>query len=204
MRFFGALWPAGPSPAAEQWAGGYLSPAERALFDAMSGPDRRHAIGVAREALELAAGEGRTPAELPASFVTAALLHDVGKNDAGLGTFARVWTTMAAVAVGRDRIIGGPAEAASPGVDDRPPAVHIRTGTARRSGVMARHRRRMASYLQHDQIGAELLAHAGSDDLTVAWAREHHLPESRWSVDDRIGAVLEACRRRLKPSQTKG
>jgi hypothetical protein len=49
----------------------------------------------------------------------------------------------------------------------------------------------MASYLQHDRIGAEMLAGAGSDELTIAWAREHHLAESRWTVDAHLGDCLK-------------
>jgi len=179
VRFFGALLPVGPSRAAEDWAGGHLLPAERSLFAAMSGPDRRHAIGVAREALRLAAEDGHDPAELPASFVTAALLHDVGKNDARLGTFARVWTTIAALAFGRARIVG---DSGGGGADE---------GNYRTRSGLARQRARMASYLQHDRIGAEMLAGAGSDELTIAWAREHHLAESRWTVDEQLGGYLK-------------
>jgi putative nucleotidyltransferase with HDIG domain len=42
---------------------------------------------------------------------------------------------------------------------------------------------RVGQYLQHDRIGAELLATAGSDPLTVAWAAEHHRPRPTWTVD---------------------
>ena len=51
---------------------------------------------------------------------------------------------------------------------------------------------RMAEYLRHDLLGAELLERAGSDPLTVAWAREHHLPPERWTVPSEVGQVLTA------------
>ena len=51
---------------------------------------------------------------------------------------------------------------------------------------------RFALYLRHDALGAELLERAGSDPLTVAWAREHHLPPERWTVPNDIGAALKA------------
>ena len=57
------------------------------------------------------------------------------------------------------------------------------------------HRRwggRVGDYLRHDELGARLLADAGSDPLTVAWAREHHLPPERWTVDPAVGAALKA------------
>lgn len=51
---------------------------------------------------------------------------------------------------------------------------------------------RMGDYLRHDELGADLLAEAGSDPFTVAWAREHHLPAERWTVDRRLGEALKA------------
>jgi putative nucleotidyltransferase with HDIG domain len=45
-------------------------------------------------------------------------------------------------------------------------------------------------YLRHDELGAELLERAGSDALTVAWAREHHRPPSSWSLDPAIAGAL--------------
>ena len=51
---------------------------------------------------------------------------------------------------------------------------------------------RLGAYLRHDAIGAELLARAGSAPLTVAWAREHHLPEDRWTVPLEAGRALKA------------
>jgi hypothetical protein len=52
-------------------------------------------------------------------------------------------------------------------------------------------RRRIGLYLRHDSVGADLLSHAGSDPLTVAWAGEHHRPPERWTVDARVGAALK-------------
>jgi hypothetical protein len=49
---------------------------------------------------------------------------------------------------------------------------------------------RIARYLRHDALGADVLAAAGSDPLTIAWAREHHLPPERWSVPRPIGEAL--------------
>jgi putative nucleotidyltransferase with HDIG domain len=115
----------------------------------MSGPDRRHAVGVAR-----ALGAIDEP-----WVVAAALLHDVGKVDSQLSTFARVPATLAGMAA-RDRVASGGG--------------------------------RVARYLRHDVIGAELLDAAGSHPLTVAWAREHHLPPERWTVPRPIGDALKA------------
>jgi hypothetical protein len=47
-------------------------------------------------------------------------------------------------------------------------------------------------YLSHDALGAQLLRQAGSRELTILWAREHHLEPARWTVDARLGAALKA------------
>ncbi len=167
-RFFGALSPAGPSHEDEAWALGSLLEGEQLLWARMSGPDRRHAVGVARETVQLL-----QPASPPREVVAAALLHDVGKVESGLGTFARVGVTVAAMAAGRDRLLAWSASAAP----QSRPSWRARTGM----------------YLAHDRLGADLLQNAGSDELTVTWAREHHLPSARWTIDSRVaGALKEA------------
>jgi hypothetical protein len=142
-RFAGSLRRG--APADEAWAIAQLHPAERALWQRMPDADRRHAVDVAR-----------TIGDAPREVVAAALLHDVGKIESGLGTFARVGATLLG-ALGRERWGG-----------------------------------RVGAYLRHDELGAALLAAAGSDPLTVAWAREHHLPPTRWTVPTEVGAVLKA------------
>ena len=207
VRFFGALDPRGPAPDSEIWALGWLVPGERDLWRRMSGPDRRHAAGVAREVAGLlgwtvdsapgggagasggspsgasgagagapgasgagasgAGASGASGAGEPAREVMAsALLHDVGKVESGLGTFARVAVTLAAMGLGRDRLV----------------AASTSTGL----------RRRVSDYLTHDQIGAELLRQAGSHPDTVAWAGEHHLPPEQWTLDRRVADALKA------------
>lgn len=88
-RFAGSLWLGGPGGGAEQWVAGVLAPPEQELWRRMSGPDRRHAVGVARRA-EQALGK-----DVARPVLAAALLHDVGKIEAGLGTFSRVLATIA-------------------------------------------------------------------------------------------------------------
>lgn len=51
---------------------------------------------------------------------------------------------------------------------------------------------RIGLYLRHAPVGADMLEAAGSHPLTVAWAREHHLPAGRWSVPPDVGEVLKA------------
>lgn len=98
-RFFGALNPAGPSAADEVWVESVLGAGSgtHRLWAEMSGPDRRHAVGVAQRA-ELAAGASSTP-----DLIAAALLHDVGKITSGFGTLARVPITLIGAGGGRSR-----------------------------------------------------------------------------------------------------
>ncbi|HEY3700674.1 MAG TPA: HD domain-containing protein [Acidimicrobiales bacterium] len=160
-RFAGALSPAGPDPEAEKWVGGILSDPELALWRRMSGPDRRHAVGVAHRVL---AALG--PDEATAPVRAAALLHDVGKVEAGLGTLGRVPATVLGTVSGHRR------------------AEHW----ARGRGPLGR----VGRYLDHSRIGAELLERAGSDPLTVRWAAEHHLPSDRWHLPDSVATALKA------------
>ncbi|MGH9135895.1 MAG: hypothetical protein ACRD0G_02475 [Acidimicrobiales bacterium] len=51
---------------------------------------------------------------------------------------------------------------------------------------------RAARYVAHPQIGAAWLEAAGSDALTVAWTREHHLPPGRWTVPADVAHALKA------------
>jgi hypothetical protein len=139
---------------------GALAPTEAALWQRMSAPDRRHAVGVARSVT------GALGDDAVRWVRAAALLHDVGKIESGLGPVRRAVATVAGMAVGRDAA----------------------TRWSERGGVL----RRAGDYLRHDEIGAALLTEACSDPLTVAWAREHHLPVDRWTVPADIGAALKA------------
>ena len=86
-RFVTSLSSAAPAPEDVAWAGTHLAPGERALWDRMTPDDRRHSIEVARRFV------ARRPAVTPAE-IAGALLHDVGKIEAGLGTFGRVVATV--------------------------------------------------------------------------------------------------------------
>lgn len=159
-RFFGSLAPGGPPPDDEAWARGSLGSGELELWGQMSGADRRHAVGVARRVVA-SLGEHTDD-----SVIAAALLHDVGKIDSGLGPFRRAGATVIAMLLGHE--------------------------SCRQWRSRAGIRGRVGRYLSHDEIGADLLTSAGSDELTVAWAREHHLPVNRWSVPEPIGTALKA------------
>lgn len=152
-RFLGSLSPLAVDADDEAWATAQLLPGERRLWQRMSRADRKHSVGVARTVAQQV-GEEHRP------VVAAALLHDVGKVDADLGTFGRVGATL----IGRRRSAGW---AEAPGL-----------------------RGRVERYLRHDAIGADLLEDAGADALTVAWAREHHRPEHDWTVPLETGRTL--------------
>jgi hypothetical protein len=86
-RFFTSLSSRPPTARETAWAEHWLGPTEAELWHRMSNADRRHSIEVAERFF--ARRPGATRAEL-----AGALLHDVGKVEAGLGTFARVVATI--------------------------------------------------------------------------------------------------------------
>ena len=86
-RFFSSLSRRPPSEDDERWSEQWLLPTEVELWRRMANADRRHAIVVARRFADRR--HGATRAEM-----AGALLHDVGKIEAGLGTFARVAATV--------------------------------------------------------------------------------------------------------------
>jgi putative nucleotidyltransferase with HDIG domain len=161
-RLASALWPAGPAADDERWALERLLPGERELWRRMRGPDRRHAVAVARASERLLDGAGEAPRR---EIIAAALLHDVGKVASPLGPLGRTAATVTAVVLGPERLAGSES-----------------------SGWRAATR----LYVQHDRIGGELLREAGSDPFTIAWAAQHHEPPERWTVDGRIARLLSA------------
>jgi hypothetical protein len=72
-----------PDAAEVVWGEGWLLPAEVQLWRRLDNIDRRHSLQVTRRFQTLRPDASR--AEL-----AAAMLHDVGKLDSGLGTFGRV------------------------------------------------------------------------------------------------------------------
>lgn len=140
----------------------HLLPGEKELWVTMSRRDRRHSAGVARKVQALLGDGASRP------VIAAALLHDVGKVDADLGAYGRVVATLSGIFVRHDEEV-------------------IRAWTRTRGFT-----RRVGLYLQHPKWGGDMLAIAGSDPLTEAWAREHHLPPEEWSVPEEIGFALKA------------
>lgn len=159
-RFFSSLLPLGPSATDEAWARGLLTAAEVELWARQARVDRRHCARVARR-VEAGAGPDAPPWLLPA-----ALLHDVGKTVAHLGTFGRVVATVSEAVAGEEM---GHQWAASRGFT-----------------------RRVGQYVVYPELGVDLLRLAGSADEVVAWSRQHHLPEADWTIPAEWGRLLRA------------
>lgn len=157
-RFVISLWPFGPKRRDDDWATMHLLDGELALWRRMCSQDRLHAVGVARRV------DGALGDDASRPVVAAALMHDVGKIDAGLGTFLRVVATLSAKVAGRETA-----------------ELWVRS-----SGIT----RRIGLYLRHPEIGGDLLGMANSDAFTETWAREHHLPEDQCSLDPALAGAL--------------
>ncbi len=83
-RFVGSLWPLGPGAEKQRLVMSVLEPAELVLWRRMSAADQRHSVAVA----------WRVGTDQESEVLAAALLHDVGKVEAALGTFGRVLATV--------------------------------------------------------------------------------------------------------------
>ena len=162
-RFFAALPNRGPHETDRIWVESVLSAAEYALWARQYPPDRRHSASTARQVERELAGESALNDDTR-WVLAAALLHDIGKIEAGLGTWGRVFATVAAKIAGSNRTRQW---------------IH-------HDGCRAR----VSSYLSHPQIGAELLRGAQSDPRTIAWAAEHHKQPDRWTIPAEFAEVL--------------
>lgn len=164
-RFFGSLRPGPPRAVDVSWARGSLNEREQRLFKQMSNPDQRHAVRVARR-VEAAYSHLESPAVPESVALAAALLHDVGKTEARLGTYGRAIATVSGVVGGLD----------------------LAEIWQERSGFT----RKVGMYLRYGIIGSEMLELADSDPVVVAWSTEHHLPADAWTVPHQFGEILVA------------
>lgn len=159
-RFFESVRPGGPSAFDDQWAHDRLPATTAGLWFQLSSADRRHCVAVARAVEASAPG----PDAIPDWVWGAALLHDIGKAEAGMGTVGRVVASLIELAGAErlgDRFITKP-------------------------GMLGR----LARQLNYTDLGAELLEATGADERVVAWAREHHSPPDEWTVPEPWGQVL--------------
>lgn len=132
-----------------------LSEPELALFRRMSVADQRHSVSV-----EARAARAGVRAEAQA----AALLHDIGKLDAALGTYGRVAGTLARSVLGRARVAR---RASAPGIVGR-----------------------IGRYVDHAARGEALLREAGARDLVATWAGDHHRRPFAYRVPIETGRAL--------------
>jgi hypothetical protein len=149
-RFVRALWPGPPRSRDVAWVEDILGPGELALWRELPNHDRRYSIRVAKDVDARLAG---TEHAHETRWLAAALLHDVGKLDAGLGVVGRTVATVMGAAAGPARV-------------DR---------WASGAGF----RRRVGCYLRHDDRGAARIRAAGGRDEAARWALVHH-HRDRW------------------------
>ena len=149
-RFVRALSPAAPRADDVVWVETVLTPDGFVQFRRQPNHDQRHAIGVAREVQARLADR---PYADDARWLSAALLHDIGKLDSRLGVYGRVVATVSGAAAGREH-----AEAWSES-----------KGFTRRVGL----------YLRHAELGADRIRLAGEPEEAAVWAAAHHDP-STW------------------------
>jgi hypothetical protein len=96
--------------------------------------------------------------------VACALLHDIGKLATGLGIPARVLATLVGRATG--------SAVAARGTGGVPPttAAGAAKGWEEHRGL----RRRIALYLRHPELGADMIQLAGGRAEVAHWAGAHH------------------------------
>jgi hypothetical protein len=160
-RFFGALRPGGPSGEDRAWVQAALEPGEFTLWARQPGHDQRHSAGVARQVEAALAG---SPHAGDTRWLACALLHDIGKLASGLGVPARVLATL----VGR----ATDGAVAARGTGGVPPTTAA--GAASDSEEHRGLRRRIALYLRHPELGAEMIQLAGGRPEVAHWAGAHH------------------------------
>jgi hypothetical protein len=147
-RFVGALWPGKPDAADVAWVTTVLNERELAVWRRMPNHDRRHSIRVALDVQSMLASTEYADDD---RWAEAALLHDVGKLDSGLGVFGRVLATLAGAAAGRD--MAGP--------------------WSQKRGVT----RKFGLYLLHPELGASRIRMCGGSREAALWAEAHQDPD---------------------------
>ena len=161
-RFFRALWPGRPRATDVGWVESVLEPAELDLWRELPNNDRRYSIRMARL---VQAGLVGTEYAREERWLAVALLHDVGKLDAGLGVAGRSLATVLGALAGRARV--------------------------ERWTYTKGFRLRTATYLHHDERGAARIRAAGGRDEAARWALAHH-HRDRWPASGVPVPVAEA------------
>jgi hypothetical protein len=164
-RFVRALWPGPPRRADVEWVESVLTPAGFVQFRRQPNHDQRHAIAVARDVQARLAG---TEYADDPRWISAALLHDIGKLDSRLGVYGRVVATISGAVVGREH-----AEVWSES-----------SGFIRRVGL----------YLRHTELGGDRIRIAGEPEEAALWSATHHDP-SGWEslpIPETVIVALDA------------
>jgi hypothetical protein len=163
-RFVRASWPGGPCTEDAAWVAGILDPGELELWRSLPNHDQRYTIRVARRVDDELAG---TEYAGDKRWLAAALLHDTGKLDAGLGVVGRSVATVMGTFAGSARV----------------------DSWAHAAGF----RQRVAWYLRHDERGAKRIRAAGGGDEAAHWAWAHH-HRDRWpesGIPTRVAEALD-------------
>ena len=142
-RFVRALWPGAPRADDVAWVETVLTPDGFAQFRRQPNHDQRHAIGVARDVQARLADTAY--ADDP-RWLSAALLHDIGKLDSHLGVYGRVVATVSGA---------------------RSPAATTPTRGRSRRGFT----RRVGLYLRHAELGADRIRLAGEPEEAALGGR---------------------------------
>ena len=137
-----------------------LNSIELSLFNAQKRIDKNHSF---RNVKKLIASSETTPAP---DLLVACALHDVGKIQSRFGLTGRVLATCVASVVGLRRI----------------------DAWSRKSPKSLSHR--IAVYVRHPEIGANLLMEAQSNRIAIVWARDHHKRLDESTLDPSLFIIL--------------
>ncbi len=202
-RFFGSLRPGPPSVENRAWATEHLTAAERAIWDRMSNPDKRHSIEVARAVDDAVAERDRLVGGGAGLAVTAGGIETGNGADRGLA-WPSVTETGFSSATERRRTMVAAALMHDSGKNESRLGTLARVGATvirplvpepRRAAWLSGRgvRRRLARYWRHPALGAAALEVAGSHELVRSWAAQHHRPPARWTVHPELGRILRDC-----------
>lgn len=133
------------APADQNWVRSVLTPAELDLWARQSDYDQRHAVRVARRVESRLA---RTVHRGDMLWLSAALMHDIGKLQSDLSMHERAIATLASKVVS--------------------------VATARRWASSATGlKRRIGLYLIHGEVGSSMIRESGGREEVAAWAEVH-------------------------------
>tara|TARA_B100000929_G_scaffold272693_1_gene244457 strand:- start:159 stop:686 length:528 start_codon:yes stop_codon:yes gene_type:complete len=158
-RFFVSVFDQGYDKGIESNLLALLNGREKSLYYSQPRMDRLHSLRNAKSVIE------ETQTGYDNSLVVAAALHDVGKAEANLGVFGRVFAT----------VLHGILP------------IEILESWNTKEGF----RKNTYHYCFHSERGAALLEEAGSMPIVVTWARQHHNKQPDGAMTAEIFALLK-------------